>query len=63
MGTELLWKMYSYLFNAITNSFDIKDKNLSDEYLKQAQLYAEELYMCGDNSNKVIDIDNYRKQK
>lgn len=31
METELLWKMYSYLFNAITNSFDIKDKNLSDE--------------------------------
>lgn len=42
---ELLWKMYSKLFNTITDVLPHIENSKAVEILKQAQVDAEELYI------------------
>lgn len=42
---ELFWKMYSRLFNAITDVLPLIDNTDAAETLKQAQIDTEEMYM------------------
>ncbi len=38
-------KMYFKLFNAITDSLELKEKEIADELLKKAQIETEEIYI------------------
>ncbi len=38
-------KMYLKLFNAITDSLELEEKEKADELLKKAQIEAEEMYI------------------
>ena len=42
---ELLWKMYSKLFNTITDVLPHIENSKAVEILKQAQIDAEEMYI------------------
>ena len=42
---ELLWKMYSKLFNTITDVLPLVENTKAAETLKQAQLDTEEMYI------------------
>lgn len=42
---ELLWKMYSKLFNTITDVLPHIENSKAVEILKQAQVDAEEIYI------------------
>ena len=42
---ELLWKMYSKLFNAITDVLPSIKNTKAAEILKQAQIDTEEMYI------------------
>lgn len=42
---ELLWKMYSKLFNTITDVLPLVGNSKVVEILKQAQIDAEEMYI------------------
>ncbi len=42
---ELYKRMYYMLFNAITDALSIKDKQASDELLRQAQIKSEDIFI------------------
>lgn len=42
---ELLWKMYSKLFNTITDVLPLVENTKASKILKQAQLDTEEMYI------------------
>lgn len=45
MENELYIKMYYHLFNAVTDAIRSKNKEISDQILKQAQIDVEEIYI------------------
>ena len=48
---ELFWKMYSKLFNSITDALPFIENTKATDILKQAQLDAEEMYINHPSSN------------
>ena len=42
---ELYWKMYSKLFNAITDVLPLIENTKASETLKQAQIESEKMYI------------------
>ena len=46
MEKELLWKMYSKLFNSIIDALPYIENIKAHEILKQAQIDTEEMYMA-----------------
>ena len=51
---ELFWKMYSKLFNTITDVLPLIENTKATEILKQAQIDTEEMYIDGKLTNEYL---------
>ena len=51
---ELLWKMYSRLFNTITDILPLIENTKVSDTLKQAQIDTEEMYIEGKLTNEYL---------